>query len=100
MANTVCELFNFGRPSGRLKTLECRQFLEYLETKGVIELPDRKKGRPKGVKTNVGRTDRGGAQEIISRKVRESCVIHKILRFQLAADKMSIFFYNDIPPCK
>ena len=53
LASTVCELFNFERPSGRLKTVECRQFLEYLETKGVIELPDRKKGRPKGVKTNV-----------------------------------------------
>ena len=53
LANTVCELFNFERPSGTLKTIECRQFLKYLETKGVIELPDRKKGRPKGVKAYV-----------------------------------------------
>lgn len=71
LANTVCELFNWKRPSGRLKTVECRQFLEYLESKGVIDLPGRKKGRPKGVKTKVGRTDEGESQEIISGKVKE-----------------------------
>ena len=71
LANTVCELFNWKRPTGRLKTVECRQFLEYLESKGVIDLPGRKKGRPKGVKTKVRRTEKGGAQEIISGKVKE-----------------------------
>ncbi|NVM21516.1 MAG: DUF4338 domain-containing protein [Desulfobacterales bacterium] len=73
LANTVCELFNCKRPSGRLKTVECRQFLEYLDSKGVLDLPDRKKGRPKGVKTKVKRTDKGQAQEIISGKVEEFC---------------------------
>lgn len=71
LANTVCELFNFKRPSGRLKTVECRQFLEYLDTKGVIDLPDRKKGRPRGVKTKVKRTHKGEAHKIISGKVKE-----------------------------
>jgi len=71
LANTVCELFDWKRPNGRLKTVECRQFLEYLESKGVIDLPGRKKGRPKGVKTKVRRTDKGKAQEIISGKVKE-----------------------------
>jgi hypothetical protein len=71
LANTVCELFNWKRPTGRLKTVECRQFLEYLESKGVIDLPGRKKGRPKGVKTKVGRTDEGESKEIISGKVKE-----------------------------
>ena len=73
LANTVCELFNCKRSSGRLKTVECRQFLEYLDSKGVLDLPDRKKGRPKGVKTKVKRTDKGQAQEIISGKVKEFC---------------------------
>lgn len=71
LANTVCELFNFKRPSGRLKTVECRQFLEYLDTKGVIDLPDLKKGRPRGVKTKVKRTDKGKVHKIISGKVKE-----------------------------
>ncbi|MFX0201619.1 MAG: DUF4338 domain-containing protein [Candidatus Hodarchaeota archaeon] len=71
LANTVCELFNFKRPSGRLKTIECRQFLEYLDIKGVIDLPDRKKGRPRGVKSKVKRTDKGQVHRIISGKVKE-----------------------------
>ena len=71
LANTVCELFNWKRPSGRLKTVECRQFLEYLESKGVIDLPKGKKGRPKGVKTKVGRTEKGEVREIISGKLKE-----------------------------
>jgi hypothetical protein len=71
LANTVCELFDWKRPSGRLKAVECRQFLEYLELKGAIDLPDRKEGRPKGVKVKVKRTDKGEAPEIISGKVKE-----------------------------
>ena len=71
LANTVCELFDWKRPSGRLKTVECRQFLEYLASKGVIDLPDRKEGRPKGVKSKIKRSDKGEAAEIISGKVKE-----------------------------
>lgn len=71
LANTVCELFNWKRPTGRLKTVECRQFLEHLQSEGVIDLPGRKKGRPRGVKTKVGRTRKGEAEEIISGKVKE-----------------------------
>ena len=70
-ANTVCELFNWKRPSGRLKTIECRQFLEYLESKEIITLPGRNKGRPKGVKTKVARTDEGESKKVISGKVKE-----------------------------
>ena len=71
LANTVCELFSWKRPNGRLKTVECRQFLEYLESKGLIQLPGRKKGRPQGVKTKVGRTDKGEVQATISGKVSQ-----------------------------
>lgn len=68
LANTVCELFSWKRPTGKLKTVECRQFLEHLESKGVIKLPDCKKGRPPGIKTRVERSDRGKPQGIISGK--------------------------------
>jgi len=36
LANTVCELFSWKRPTGKLKTVECRQFLELLNEKGSI----------------------------------------------------------------
>jgi hypothetical protein len=39
LANTVCELLSWMRPSGKLKTVECRQFLEKLEDDGVLRLP-------------------------------------------------------------
>jgi hypothetical protein len=71
LSNTVCELFNWKRPSGRLKTVECRQFLEHLESKGLIKLPIRQKGRPVGVKTKVGRNEKGESQEIITGKVKD-----------------------------
>ena len=39
LASTVCELLGWERPNGGLKTLECRQFLESLHERAVIELP-------------------------------------------------------------
>ena len=39
LANTICELFSWKRPTGKLKTVECRQFLERLDAKGIIKLP-------------------------------------------------------------
>ena len=46
LANTVCELFDLRRANGKLKTVECHQFLEYLDSKGTISLPDRRLGTP------------------------------------------------------
>jgi hypothetical protein len=71
LSNTVCELFNWKRPTGRLKTVECRQFLEQLESKGLIKLPERQKGRPRGVKTKVGRSKKGESQGIIRGRVKD-----------------------------
>ena len=73
LANTVCELFNWKRPTGRLKTVECRQFLEHLATKGLLDLPDRKAGRPKGVKVTIKRIDKAQATGIITGKVNDFC---------------------------
>jgi len=66
LANTICELLEWKRPTGRLKTVECRQFLEYLEKQGYFKLPERKAGRPVGSKTHVGRSKRAGFGEPIS----------------------------------
>lgn len=69
LANTVCELCSWKRPSGRLKTVECRQFLEHLESKGLIDLPGRRKGRPQGTKTKISRSDKSAAPSPITGKV-------------------------------
>ena len=51
LANTLCELFDWTRPNGKLKTVECRQFLEQLQARTALALPDRRhKGRGKSEK--------------------------------------------------
>jgi len=42
LAHTVCELLEWKRPGGGLKSRECRDFLEQLESQGVLTLPDKK----------------------------------------------------------
>jgi len=71
LANTVCELWDWKRPRGGLKTVECRQFLEDLESRGLIVLPEGRSGRPPGVKTRVLRTESGEEQAVLSGTVRE-----------------------------
>lgn len=36
---TVCELINWNTPSGRAKSQPCMEFLEQLESEGIIQLP-------------------------------------------------------------
>jgi hypothetical protein len=45
IANTVCELLQMFRPTGKLKTVECRAFLETLEADGLLILPPRRNQR-------------------------------------------------------
>ena len=59
LASTVCEIWEWKRANGALKTRECVSFLEKLEAEGFLRLPGRKHGRPKGSKTRVGRTSKG-----------------------------------------
>ena len=42
LANTVCELLEWKRPSGRLKARECRDLLERLERQGLLTLPGKR----------------------------------------------------------
>jgi len=39
LAATVCELLNWNTPSGRVKRIQCVEFLSLLEEEGVIQLP-------------------------------------------------------------
>ncbi len=42
LANTVCELLDWKRPSGGLKARECNDLLERLESQGVLTLPEKR----------------------------------------------------------
>jgi hypothetical protein len=75
LANTVCELWEWKRPRGGLKTVECRQFLEHLENQGLIVLPKGRSGRPPGIKTRVLRTESGEEQVMVSGTVRERSLL-------------------------
>ncbi|EFK08365.1 conserved hypothetical protein [delta proteobacterium NaphS2] len=71
LANTVCELFEWKRPTGKLKTVECRQFLEDLHNKGIISLPERRAGRPAQVRAKVKRTENAKRSKEISGPVKQ-----------------------------
>jgi len=71
LANTVCELFSWKRPTGKLKSVECRQFLERLDKKGTIRLPvSRKQYANKGA-VKVQQTGKADIQSTISVELKE-----------------------------
>lgn len=59
LARTVCELLEWTRPNGGLKGRECLDLLERLERDGLIELPEKRPGRPVGTRTRVPHTAEG-----------------------------------------
>ena len=69
LANTISELFSWKRPTGKLKTVECRQFLERLDARGIIRLPSCKKQYKKPTKAAVPRTAQADTQPSISEKL-------------------------------
>lgn len=56
LASTACELLGWRRPNGRLKTVECRAFLEELDGT-VLRLPPLRPGRPRGSRTSTAATE-------------------------------------------
>lgn len=71
LANTICELFSWKRPTGKLKTVECRQFLERLDEKAIIRLPACRKQYANDAKINIPRTEQANTQTAISVKLNE-----------------------------
>lgn len=56
LAATLCEWMEWYRPSGHLKTRECRELLQELQTHGVISLPPLRTGRPRGAMRAIAHT--------------------------------------------
>lgn len=52
-AHTVCEWLQWQRSSGKLKARECREFLERLDSQGVVQLPTQRATKPVGSRTRI-----------------------------------------------
>ena len=71
LANTICELLAWKRPTGKLKTIECLQFLERLDAKGVITLPACRIQQPKRGKPAIVKTKKTASRPILSARLKE-----------------------------
>ena len=71
LANTICELLGWSRPSGGLKGRECLELLERLEGAVVLALPEKRKGRPVGSRTRVPITEQGEPGRVLKGSVGE-----------------------------
>jgi hypothetical protein len=71
LANTICELFEWKRPTGKLKTVECRQFLEDLEARGIIRLPACQSQFAQRTKFSIDKTASSNAQAVLSVKLSD-----------------------------
>lgn len=70
LANTICEIFSWKRPTGKLKSVECRQFLERLEDKAIIKLPACRKKYANKVKVRIERSRKADFQPTVSTKLK------------------------------
>jgi len=57
IAQTICELLDWRRPTGGLKNHECRQLLERLAAEGRLELPPLRKTGGKGARRAAALTE-------------------------------------------
>jgi hypothetical protein len=71
LAKTMCELLSWHRPNGSPRALECRKYLEQLETCGFLRLPVLRRRRPPGSKTKIPKTQRGAPQEPLTGTVKD-----------------------------
>lgn len=94
LANTICELFAWKRPTGKLKTVECRQFLEHLEAVGTIRLPACQSKYAKRTKFSVDKTPSSDTQAIVSVKLSELAPV-RLARVKDYAERQLWYEYMD-----
>ena len=71
LASTICELFSWKRPTGKLKTVEALQYLEVLEDWSIVKLPESQASRQKGTGEHVVTTEQSDAQEAIEGSLKD-----------------------------
>jgi hypothetical protein len=71
LAGTLCEHMSWVRPNGGLKWREGLDVLERLEQAGLIRLPEKQGGRPRGSRTRVPATQRGERRQELTGTVRD-----------------------------
>jgi len=71
LANTVCELLEWKRPSERLKARECSDLLELLESKGALTLPEKKRKYQTGSQKIIPENPCRQPKSILSGSVEE-----------------------------
>jgi hypothetical protein len=89
LAHTVCELVGWRRQSGGLKSREALDLLAALEQRGLLVLPDKLRGRPKGSRTRVPVTQRGDARPSLEGSVDEVSPVE--LKAVTTAEQQSLF---------
>ncbi len=98
LANTICELFSWKRPTGKLKTVECRQFLERLDAGGIIKLPASNTQYARPCQAPIAITDRTNARPTLSTKLSElsPILLHRVVECkqrQLWAEYLDRYHY-------
>lgn len=53
LAHTVCELLDWNRTGGGLKARECQDLLTYLEGKGILSLPEKRRAGNVGSRKSI-----------------------------------------------
>jgi hypothetical protein len=94
LASTICELFSWKRCNGKLKTVECRQFLERLDTKRVIKLPASRKQYVKKSATRVYQTQKAAIQPRISVALKQLMPL-KLIRVKDQKQRQLWYEYID-----
>lgn len=98
LANTLCELYSWKRQTGKLKTVECRQFLERLDAMGFIKLPACNTQYTRSCQTSIARTDKTRSRSILSAKLGDIApiLLQRVNNFrqrQLWAEYMDRYHY-------
>ena len=94
LANTICELLSWKRPPGKLKTIECRQFLERLDAMGIIQLPACLTKYAKRTKFSVDKTESSDAHALLTVKLRDLSLI-LLRRVRNYAERQLWYEYMD-----
>ena len=86
LAHTVCELLEWKRPNNRLKARECSDFLELLESRGALVLPEKQQKRQNTSHKIVPEMPCGQPDSTLSGSVEEFTPL-EVLRVQNRAQR-------------